>query len=200
MAFNSSQPTLLCVITLCVCLSSLYDQDVPFLDFFVLFFVVVVAVIVVKNHLLGMDWSVVIPLDTIICLPTRGAGVGRVSFLRLHLLFFVIVVALIVVLIRLSGMYWYVVIPLGTIICISGGRSRYLWSVIFRVSFVWLYPIFRRRRRCTYICQEWPFRKGWVFRNPSGHYHLHTCGRSRCGFSCLGTTFLSFLSLSSLHS
>ena len=83
MAANSPQPTLFCVITLCVWLSSLYDQDVPFLDFVVLFIVVFVAVIVVGNHLLGMDWSVVIPLGTIICLPERGAGVGGVPFVRL---------------------------------------------------------------------------------------------------------------------
>ena len=82
MAVNSPQPTLLCVITLCVCLSSLYDQNFPSLDFVILF-VVVVAVIVVANHLLGMDWSVLIHMGTIICLLTRGAGVGGVSFVRL---------------------------------------------------------------------------------------------------------------------
>ena len=80
MAVNSPQPTILCVITLCVFLSSLYDQDIPFLDFFVLFVIIVVAVIVVRNHLLGMDWSVVIPMDTIISLPERRVGVGGVSF------------------------------------------------------------------------------------------------------------------------
>ena len=80
MAVNSPQPTLLCVIILCVCLSSLYDQDVPFLNFAVLFVIVVVAVIVVGNHLFGIDWSVAIPLGTIICLPGRGAGVVGVSF------------------------------------------------------------------------------------------------------------------------
>ena len=80
MAVNSPQPTLSCVISLCVCLYSLYDQDVSFIDFFVLFVVVVVAVIVVDNHLLGMDWSVVIPLGTLVYLPTRGAGVGGLSF------------------------------------------------------------------------------------------------------------------------
>ena len=36
MEVNSLQPTLLCVITLFIRLSSLDDQDVPFLDFFVL--------------------------------------------------------------------------------------------------------------------------------------------------------------------
>ena len=58
MSVNSLQPTILCVITLCVYLSSLYGQDVPFLDFFVLFVVVVVAVIVVRNHLWEwIGWS-----------------------------------------------------------------------------------------------------------------------------------------------
>ena len=88
MAVNSPQPTLLCVIIFCVFLSILYDQDVPFLDFVVLFvFVVVVAVvaafIVIMNHLLGIYWSVLIPLGTIICLTARGAGVVGVSRLRL---------------------------------------------------------------------------------------------------------------------
>ena len=78
MAAKSPQPTILCVITLCVCLSSLYYQDVPFLDFVVLFVIVVVAVIVVGSQIWGMDWSVVIPLGTIICLLARGAGVGGV--------------------------------------------------------------------------------------------------------------------------
>ena len=84
MAVNSPQPTLLCVIILCVCLSRLYDQDVPFLDFVVLFIiVVVVTVIVVGNHLLGIDWSVVIPLGTAPYLPARGVDVDGVSFVRL---------------------------------------------------------------------------------------------------------------------
>ena len=43
MAVNSPQPTLLCVIILLVCLSSLDDQDIPFLDFFVLSVVVLVV-------------------------------------------------------------------------------------------------------------------------------------------------------------
>ena len=55
MAVNSLEPTLFCVITLCVCLSSLYDQDVPFLDFVILPVDVVVALIVVGNHLPGRD-------------------------------------------------------------------------------------------------------------------------------------------------
>ena len=82
MAVNSPQPTLLCVITLCVCLYSLYDQNFPSLDFVILF-VVVVAVIVVANQLLGMDWSVLIHMGTIIYLLARGAGVGGVSFVQL---------------------------------------------------------------------------------------------------------------------
>ena len=82
MDVKSPQPTLLCVITLYVCLSSLNDQDVPFLEFVVLFAasVVVVVVIVVGNQLLGMGWSVILPLETIICLLDRGSGVGGVSF------------------------------------------------------------------------------------------------------------------------
>ena len=36
MAVNSPQHTLLCVIKLFACLSSLYEQDIPFLDFVVL--------------------------------------------------------------------------------------------------------------------------------------------------------------------
>ena len=43
MAVNSPQPTLLCVIILFVRLSSLDDQDVPFLDFFVLSIVIFVV-------------------------------------------------------------------------------------------------------------------------------------------------------------
>ena len=78
MAVNSPEPTLLCV-----CLSSFYNQDVPLLDFIVLFVVIVVVVIVVSNHLLKMDWLVVIPLGTIICIPERGADVSEVSFVRL---------------------------------------------------------------------------------------------------------------------
>ena len=40
---NSLQPTLWCVITLCVCLNSLCDKDVPFRDFVALSVVVIVA-------------------------------------------------------------------------------------------------------------------------------------------------------------
>ena len=43
MVVNSPQPTVLCAITLFVLLSSLDDQDVPFLDFFVLSIVVLVV-------------------------------------------------------------------------------------------------------------------------------------------------------------
>ena len=43
MAVNSPQPTLLCVITLFVCLSCLYEQDSPFLNFVTLFVVVFVV-------------------------------------------------------------------------------------------------------------------------------------------------------------
>ena len=80
---NLPHSTILRVITLCVCLCSFYGQDGPFLEFFVLFIVVVVVVIVVSSHLLGMDWSVVMSLGTIICLPERGAGVGGLSFVQL---------------------------------------------------------------------------------------------------------------------
>ena len=78
MAVNSPQPNLFCVITLCVCLSSLYEQYFPLLEIIVLFVVIVVAAIVVGDHILGMDWSVVIPLGTIICLKSIGEGVGGV--------------------------------------------------------------------------------------------------------------------------
>ena len=40
MAVNSPQPTLLCVITLSVCLSSLNDHNVPFLDFVVCYYII----------------------------------------------------------------------------------------------------------------------------------------------------------------
>ena len=43
MVVNSLQPIILCVITLYVYLSSLYDQNVPFLDFVVLSAVVFVV-------------------------------------------------------------------------------------------------------------------------------------------------------------
>ena len=85
MALNSLQPTLLCVIILCVFLSSLYNQDVPFLDFVVLF-VVVAALIVIGSHLLGMNWLAVISMRTIICILERGASVGGVSFVQISTL------------------------------------------------------------------------------------------------------------------
>ena len=43
MAVNSQRHTLLCVITLCVCLSILYNQYVPFLDVVVLSAIFVVV-------------------------------------------------------------------------------------------------------------------------------------------------------------
>ena len=86
MATNSLHPTILCVITLCVFLSSIYNQDAPFLGIVELFVVVVVAVIVLRNHLLGMDWSVVMPMAIKICLLARGASVGGVFFVQLSLL------------------------------------------------------------------------------------------------------------------
>ena len=56
MYVNSLEPTIFCVITLCVWLSSLYHQDVPSLEFGVFFVVVIVVVfIVVRNHLSGRD-------------------------------------------------------------------------------------------------------------------------------------------------
>ena len=79
MAVKSPQPTFFFVITLCVCLHSLYKKDAPFLEVVVLFVFIIVAVIVFGNHLLGMYWSVVIPLGTIICLLAIGPGVGGVS-------------------------------------------------------------------------------------------------------------------------
>ena len=78
MVVNSLQPTILCVITFYVFLSSLYDQYVPVLDSVVLFVVIVVVIIFVRHHLLGMDWSVVMSMDTIICFQVRGAGMGGV--------------------------------------------------------------------------------------------------------------------------
>ena len=86
MGVNSPQPTLFFVITLCVFLYRVYNQDVLLLDFVVLLIVVVFVVIVLGSHLLGMDWSVVLPLGAIICLPERGASVGGVSSVQLSLL------------------------------------------------------------------------------------------------------------------
>ena len=74
MDVKSPEPTLLCVITMCVWLSILYDQDVPSLDFFVFFVVVVVAFIVVGDLLSGRDGCVVIPMGTIIYLAGGSSG------------------------------------------------------------------------------------------------------------------------------
>ena len=87
MVVKSPEPTLFCVITLCVWLSDLYDQDVPSLEFFV--FSVVVAFIVLGDLLLGRDGWVVIPLGNIICLngerSRRGWGVLGKNFLYFSL-------------------------------------------------------------------------------------------------------------------
>ena len=61
MAINASQPTLLCVITLYVCLSNFCDQDVPFLDFFVLS---VVIVVVPTQEFVGREVGRIWQLDT----------------------------------------------------------------------------------------------------------------------------------------
>ena len=111
---------------------------------------------------------------------------------KFHLLFFIIVVALIVVVNFLSERDWYFVIPLGIIIYLSGGSSRRWWSVLCRISFVWIYPLFHCRRCCTHRFQESPFWKGWIGHNPYGHYHLLPGSRSGRGLSCLSTTFSSF--------
>ena len=97
--------------------------ECPLRNFLLLFVVVVVSVlIVVRNRLSGIDWYVVIPLGTIICLPEVGAGVGGSYFAEFPLcnfiiFFVVVVVALIVVGNCLSGRDGLVVIPLGNIIC-----------------------------------------------------------------------------------
>ena len=200
MAVNSPQPNLLCVIKLCVCLSSLYDQDSPFFDFVVLFIVVVVANIVVRNHLLGMDWSVVTPLGTITYLPERWVGVGGVSFVRLSSL----------ICCHLRHVHSCGELPIWKgLVCRNpsghhylppNGRSWFGSSVIWRVYFVQLYPLFHRRRRHAHSCGESPFGEWWVCHNPSGHYHLSPSGRSGRGLSCLSMTLLSFLLLSLSHS
>ena len=136
----SPEPNILCVITLCVCLCILYNQDVPFLEFFVLFVVVVVVVvvaaIVIKNHLLGMDWLVAIPLGTIICLPERGEGVGGVSFVRLSPL---ICCHFCHAHSRGELLIWKGLVcrnPSGHYYLPTRGRSGHGWIVICRVSFV----------------------------------------------------------------
>ena len=75
-AINSPEPTLFCVITLFVWLSSLYDQDVPTLEFFVFVIVVIAAFIVVANRFSVRDGLVLIPLGTIICLAGGTSGRG----------------------------------------------------------------------------------------------------------------------------
>ena len=136
MAVNSPEPTLLCIITLCVFLSSLYDQDVPFLELFVFFVVVVVAVTVVGNHLRGIDWWVIIALGTTICLPARVAGVGGVSFVQISTL---ICCYCRRAHIRGGLPIWKVLVcrnPSGHHYTTPGGRSGCGWSVLCRVSFV----------------------------------------------------------------
>ena len=54
MVVKPPEPTLFCVIKLCVWLSSLYDQDVPSFDFFVVVFAIIVL-IVIGNTLSGRD-------------------------------------------------------------------------------------------------------------------------------------------------
>ena len=76
MAVNSPEPTLFCVIMLCVWLSILFDQDVPSLDFVVFFVFVVVDFIVVGNLLSGREGYVVIYWVTIICLTDGRSGRG----------------------------------------------------------------------------------------------------------------------------
>ena len=179
---------------MCVCLSSLYDQDVLFLAFVVLSVVgVVVSVIVVSNQLLGMDWSVVTSLGTIIWLSERGLDVGGLSFMWLSPL------------IRhhhccahsrgelsiWKGLVF--LIPSGHHCLTPGGRSGSGWGVICRVSFVRLYPLFRRRRCRTHSCQAFTLGKVWVDCNPSGHYHMRPGGKSGRGLSCLSTTLSYFL-------
>ena len=53
-----------------------------------------------------------------------------------------------------------------------------------------IFRVFRRRRRCVHSLRESPFRKGWVGRNTSGHYHLPPDRRSSRGWSVLcGVSF-----------
>ena len=56
MVINSPQPTLLCVITLFVCLSILYDQDFPFFNFVILSVVVVVPTRAFVGRDVGIIW------------------------------------------------------------------------------------------------------------------------------------------------
>ena len=50
-----------------------YFAECPLCDFHLLFFVIVIALIVVVNRLYGRYWYVVIPLGTIICLLSGGS-------------------------------------------------------------------------------------------------------------------------------
>ena len=83
-------------------------MECPLCNFLVLFVIIVFAFIVIGNRLSGRDWYVVIPMNTIICIPSGGAGVDVVYFVERPLCDFivflvVVVVALIVVGNRLSG-------------------------------------------------------------------------------------------------
>ena len=166
-----------------VCLFILYDQDDPFLDLFFLFVViVVVAFIVFRNHLLGMDWLVVIPLGTITCLPEGGEGVDVVSFVKFSPL------------IRCHCCWarssqelpiWEILVcrnPCGHYHMPSGGNSRPGWVVLCRVSFVQLYRLFCCCYWCANSCPEPPFWKVCVCCNPSGHYHLRPGREERSYF------------------
>ena len=147
-----------------------------------------------------MFWSVIIPLETIICLPERGSGMGGVSFVRLSPLIFC----------HFRREHSCGELPIWKgLVCHNPSEHHYLppdrrscrgWSVLYRVYFVQLYPIFCCRRCRAHSCGEMPFRKGWVDLNPSGHHHMCPGGRSGRGLSCFSTTLLYFLSSSSLHS
>ena len=179
MAVNSPQPTILCVLTLCVCVPCLYDQYVPFLHDIYLYVAIVIAVKVVGNHVLGMNWSVVFPQGTIICLPARGVCVGGVSVFRLSPL------------IRRCRRHahnfgespiWKGLVfhnPYGHNYLLPSGRSGCRQSVLFRVSFVQLYSLFCCCLRRTHGCPESSLGKVGVGCNAFVHYHLRPSGRSR---------------------
>ena len=73
MTVNSLQPTLLCVIALFVCLSSLYDQDVPLLEVVILS---VIIFVVPNREYVGMEvgriWRLAME-------PRRGKRNHRIS-------------------------------------------------------------------------------------------------------------------------
>ena len=95
MAIKLPEPTLFCVITIFVWLSSLYDQDIPSLYLFIFLVAVVVACIVIGHLLSGRDGLVSIPLvNTILSSDSlaRGSGLGGVSWCNFIFSFFVIVV------------------------------------------------------------------------------------------------------------